>query len=123
MRMGRSPTLEGLHLCQIESAQPQAFEVRVRLRASSLNYHDFAVVTGILSVGENLIPLSDGAGEVTAVGDCVTRFAVKKSFMDRYVVHQVGAAHHTEWWIPAEDLDELNRNIVGLIEVVREYRA
>ena len=53
----------------------------------------------------------------------VTRFAVKQAFMDRYAVQQVGAAHHTEWWIPAEDLDELNRNIVGLIEVVREYRA
>ena len=26
-----------------------------------------------------------------------------------------------EWWIPAEDLAELNRNIVGVIEVVSEY--
>ena len=54
---------------------------------------------------------------------CVTRFAVQKSFMDRYAIHQVGAAHHTEWWIPAEDLDELNRHIVGRIEIVQEYRA
>ncbi len=52
----------------------------------------------------------------------VTRFEVKRSFMERYPVHQVGAAHHTEWWVPAEDLEELNRNIVGMIEVVREYR-
>lgn len=29
---------------------------------------------------------------------------------------------HTEWWIPAEDLDELNKNIVGVIEVIGEYR-
>ena len=54
---------------------------------------------------------------------CVTRFAVRKPFMDRYSVHRVGATHHAEWWIPAEDLDELNRNIVGLIEVIQEYRA
>ena len=54
---------------------------------------------------------------------CVTRFAVRKAFMDRYSIHQVGAAHHTEWWIPAEDLDELNRHIVGRIEIVQEYRA
>jgi hypothetical protein len=53
---------------------------------------------------------------------CVTRFQVKKAFMDRYVVQQVGASHHTEWWVPAEDLDELNQNIVGTIEVIREYR-
>lgn len=53
---------------------------------------------------------------------CVTRFRVKKSFMRRDVVRQVGAAHHTEWRVPAEDLDELNRMIVGTIEVIHEYR-
>jgi hypothetical protein len=53
----------------------------------------------------------------------VTRFRVRKSLMDRYKIQRVGAAHHTEWWIPAGDLAELNRNIVGLIEVVGEYRA
>lgn len=36
---------------------------------------------------------------------------------------KVGAQRHTEWWIPAEDLDELNANIVGLIEVIQEYHA
>ncbi len=51
----------------------------------------------------------------------VTRFRVKKSFMDRYALKQVGAARHTEWWIPAEDLEELNDNIVGLIEVVEQF--
>lgn len=54
---------------------------------------------------------------------CVTKFEVKRAFMERYSIHQVGAQRHTEWWIPAEDLDELNANIVGLIEVVHEYRA
>lgn len=54
---------------------------------------------------------------------CVTRFQVRKAFMDRYPIQQVGSSHHTEWWIPAEDLQELNANIVGLIEVIHEYRA
>ena len=53
----------------------------------------------------------------------VTRFHIKKSFMDRYEIHQVGASHHTEWWIPAEELEELNKNIVGLIEVIGEYKG
>ena len=53
----------------------------------------------------------------------VTRFEVKKSFMDRYEIHQVGTSHHTEWWVPAEELSELNDNIVGKIEVIGEYRA
>lgn len=48
----------------------------------------------------------------------ITRFLVKKAFMDRYPVQTVGAAHHTEWWIPAEDVEEMNANIVGLIEVI-----
>ncbi len=50
----------------------------------------------------------------------VTRFRVKREFMDRFKINQVGAAHHTEWWIPAENLEELNNNIVGLIEVIFE---
>jgi hypothetical protein len=51
----------------------------------------------------------------------VTRFRVKKAFMDRYEVQQVGAGHHTEWWVPAEDLEELNDNIVGEIEVIASF--
>lgn len=51
----------------------------------------------------------------------VTRFEVRKSFMDAYAIQQVGAAHHTEWWIPAEDLEALNDNIIGLIEVVQTF--
>ena len=53
---------------------------------------------------------------------CVTRFHVRKAFMDRYQVEQVGGSHHTEWWVPAEDLEELNNNIVGSIEVIHEFR-
>lgn len=52
----------------------------------------------------------------------VTRFQVKKNFMDRYEIHKVGSQLHTEWWVPAEDLEQLNDNIVGLIEVIGEYR-
>jgi hypothetical protein len=52
----------------------------------------------------------------------VTGFSVRKSFMDRHPVQKVGGDRHTEWWIPAEDLDDLNDNIVGRIEVIGEYR-
>ncbi len=48
----------------------------------------------------------------------VTKFDVKKTFVDRYEIQKVGGSYHTEWWIPAEDLEELNDNIVGLIEVI-----
>lgn len=52
----------------------------------------------------------------------VTRFFVKKTFMDKYSIKCVGGREHTEWWIPAADLAELNRNIVGKIEIIGEYR-
>jgi len=48
----------------------------------------------------------------------VTRFEVKKVFMDRYPIQKVGASHHTEWWIPASELEALNDHIVGKIEVI-----
>jgi hypothetical protein len=51
----------------------------------------------------------------------VTRFQVRASFMQRYPVQCVGGSEHTEWWVPAEDLEELNDNIVGLIEVIGEF--
>jgi O-acetyl-ADP-ribose deacetylase (regulator of RNase III) len=36
-------------------------------------------------------------------------------------VQTVGAAYHTEWWIPADDLPELNANIIGQIEVIASF--
>ncbi|MBM7784419.1 hypothetical protein [Tenggerimyces flavus] len=52
----------------------------------------------------------------------VTRFAVRKSFLDRYEVRQVGGQTILEYWIPAEDLEEFNDNLVGPIELVATYR-
>ena len=53
----------------------------------------------------------------------VTRFRVRKTFLDRYEVHTVGRRMHQEYWIPSEDLAEFNRNIVGPIEVAAEFRG
>lgn len=53
----------------------------------------------------------------------VTRFHVRSAFLNRYEVQTVGGRQHQEYWIPAEDLAELNENIVGKIEVIAEYRV
>jgi hypothetical protein len=53
----------------------------------------------------------------------VLRFAVKASFLGRFPVQTVGGALHTEYWIPAEELAEFNANIVGLIEIVEEFKS
>jgi hypothetical protein len=52
----------------------------------------------------------------------VTRFEVRRAFMERYPVQTVGSGTHKEWWIPAADLNALNQNIVGLIEVIHEFK-
>ena len=51
-------------------------EILMRVRASSLNFHDFAAVSGMIKVDDGRIPMSDGAGEVVAVGEGVTAFKV-----------------------------------------------
>lgn len=53
----------------------------------------------------------------------VTRSNVLASFARRYPTQQAGGAGHLELWIPAEDVDELNRSIVGPIEIVGEHRG
>lgn len=68
----------------------------------------------------NTNPATNG-GKVGA--GYVTKFQVKKAFMDRYEIQQVGASYHTEWWVPAEELAALNDNIVGVIEVVQVFAA
>ena len=54
--------------------KPRAGEVLVRVRASSLNYHDFIVALGGIPTPDGRIPMSDGAGEVVAVGEGVTKW-------------------------------------------------
>jgi hypothetical protein len=52
----------------------------------------------------------------------VTRFRVRKSFLDRYQPKTVGSAIHQEYWIPAGELEEFNQNILGPIEVIAEFK-
>ena len=62
----------------------------------------------------------------------VLRFAVDDAFLARYTVQTVGAPVHQEYWIPAEDLkefnrnviaEEFNRNVIGSIEMVATFRG
>jgi len=53
----------------------------------------------------------------------VLRFDVHVEFLSRYEIRVVGHAGHQEYWIPAADLDELNRNIEGRIEIIGEFRG
>ncbi len=72
-----STSLDGLVAAERDKPTPGANQVLVKMRAASLNYRDIAIVIGKYFGGpvkRNTIPLSDGAGEVEAVGDGVTAF-------------------------------------------------
>lgn len=51
----------------------------------------------------------------------VTRFEVDDAFVSKYQPQKVGASYHQELWIPAEELEEFNRHIVGTIEVIKSF--
>lgn len=86
IRTGATPsTLEALEYVDIDDAKaPGPGEITVALKASSLNYHDYAVVRGMIPTPQGRIPMSDGAGEVTAVGDGVTEFSVGDSVVSTF---------------------------------------
>lgn len=70
-------SLEGLRLAERPQPEPGPGQLLVRMRAAALNYRDLLVVTGGYFGGpvtRDTIPLSDGAGEVVAVGAGVTGF-------------------------------------------------
>jgi NADPH:quinone reductase-like Zn-dependent oxidoreductase len=55
---------------------PARGEVQVRMAAAALNYRDVGVVFGHYTAAPNLVPFSDGAGTIVAVGEAVEDFAV-----------------------------------------------
>ena len=67
--------LDRIEIAEREVQPPQAGEVCVRIAASSLNFHDYAVANGSISVTDGLTLMSDGAGEVVEIGAGVTEFA------------------------------------------------
>ena len=67
-------SLDNIEIQDRQDPVPGPGELLVRIRASSLNYHDFAVVSGIAPAADGRILMSDGAGEVVAVGEGVQEF-------------------------------------------------
>lgn len=70
--------IDALQLTEYDTPKPQHGQVLIRVHATSLNYRDLMTVQHGASrnLPLPLVPLSDGAGEVVAVGDGVTRVAV-----------------------------------------------
>ena len=51
----------------------------------------------------------------------VTKFNVRSEYLKKFDVQNVGAEIHNELWVPAEELEEFNQNIIGLIEVTQRF--
>lgn len=90
MKAYRLPAFNGprsLERVDLPSPEPGPGQVRVRLRAASLNYRDLMISKGVYNprLRLPLIPLSDGAGEVAAVGDGAGRFRVGDRVMSAFM--------------------------------------
>lgn len=70
-QFGDDPGWKNLRLSEGDIPQPAAGEVLVRMHAASLNYRDKMMVTMPSLFRPGLVPLSDGAGEIAAIGDGV----------------------------------------------------
>lgn len=71
-------SLDDLRRSEVPDPMPGPQDVVLRMRAASLNYRDLAIARGHYHVAVNppLVPLSDGAGEVVAVGSAATRVRI-----------------------------------------------
>ncbi len=90
MKAYRLPAFNGprsLERVELPSPEPGPGQVRVRLRAASLNFRDLMISKGVYNpkLRLPLIPLSDGAGEVVAVGDGAGRFRVGDRVMSAFM--------------------------------------
>ena len=52
----------------------------------------------------------------------VTKFSVSTEYVKKFPIQNVGGEIHNELWIPAEELEEFNSHIVGLIEVTKTFK-
>lgn len=76
MTVNSPASLDSLKLADLPApGTPGPGEIAVRIHANSLNFHDYLVVAGMIPVPDGRIPMSDGAGVVTAVGEGVTAFS------------------------------------------------
>ena len=107
--------LDNMRVADIdEPGAPEPGQIRVRLSANSLNYHDYAVAIGAIPADDGRIPLSDGAGVVEAVGEGVTDFAAGDSVVSCFFPYwQSGTPPHGDFsHVPGDGIDGYGREAV-----------
>ncbi len=76
--------LENLKIVDRPDPIPQKGEILIKWHATSLNYHDYLVGKGLIPVQAGRIPMSDGAGEIVALGDGVLDYEVGDKVMSLF---------------------------------------
>ncbi|MCC7251545.1 NAD(P)-dependent alcohol dehydrogenase [Hyphomicrobium sp.] len=107
--------LDKLQVAEIaDPGPPGAGQIRVRLHASSLNYHDYAVTIGAIPADDGRIPMSDGAGVVEAVGAGVTQFTAGDHVVSCFFPYwQDGEPTHGNFaYVPGDGLDGYAREVI-----------
>ena len=106
--------LENLRLVEERVPEPKRGEVLVRIRAASLNFHDQLVALGKIPCTDGRVPLSDGAGDVVAVGEDVDELAVGDSVVSMFWPDWIGgdATPATKQTLPGETIDGYAREYV-----------
>jgi len=80
--------LDQLNLHDVEDpGEPGPGEIRVRLHASSLNFHDYIVASGKSPTEDGRIPMADGAGVIEAIGEGVDEFSVGDRVVSTFFPH------------------------------------
>ncbi len=99
--------LENLKLVEENHFEPKPGELLVRIRASSLNFHDDFVVLGKFPCADGRIPMSDGAGEVVSVGENVEEFKVGDNVVSTFWPYWLGGemTPATKRDIPGDSVD------------------
>lgn len=99
--------LDNLQLVKREPRQLKSDEVLVNWHATSLNYHDYLVAIGAIPVEDGRVPMSDGAGEIVAIGDDVSQWNVGDKVMSTFFPDWVegAATQHNAARINGEQVD------------------
>jgi NADPH:quinone reductase-like Zn-dependent oxidoreductase len=86
----------------------------VRIRASSLNFHDYMVVSGKIPCASGRVPMTDGSGEVVAVGENVDEFKVGDHVVSTFWPYWLGGemTPTTRRDIPGDSIDGYAREYV-----------
>lgn len=106
--------LANLRLVEEEHKEPGPGELLVRVRASSLNFHDDMVVLGKIPCADGRVPMTDGAGEVIAVGENVDEFKVGDNVVSTFWPYWLGGemTPTTGRDLPGDTVDGYGREYV-----------